>query len=166
MLVGTQLKLQQWMMPFAQPTGGTGLNFDWTHARTCISSIPPSPTNSNCLSVSLMGCGKATMANVIKSSLRPPKPCSVTWPRPLCGLDMSTHVSHMPAKTWTSHFPNSISPTKMRTPYLSHKIIQPSCQKGTTIRMAITNLIVIAFFFLLRPGEYTIPLSRRPTCTV
>jgi hypothetical protein len=125
-LVGARLKLQQWMTPFAQPTGDTGLNFARTPAVTRTSSIPPSRPNSNCLSVSLLGCGEATTASVVKSNLRPPKPRSVTWPKPSCWLDTPTHVGRTPETTWTSPFPDSTSPTKMRTQPLNHSSPCPS----------------------------------------
>jgi integrase len=38
--------------------------------------------------------------------------------------------------------------------------------KGTPLACAIADLLTIAFFFLLRPGEYTMPSARTKTCTV
>jgi hypothetical protein len=38
--------------------------------------------------------------------------------------------------------------------------------KGTLLSFAIADLLTIAFFFLLRPGEYTMPTARTKTRTV
>jgi integrase len=38
--------------------------------------------------------------------------------------------------------------------------------KGTLFSFAVADLLTIAFFFLLRPGEYTMPTSRSKTRTV
>jgi hypothetical protein len=38
--------------------------------------------------------------------------------------------------------------------------------KGTPLDLAISDLLTLAFFFLLRPGEYTMPTSRTRTRTV
>jgi hypothetical protein len=100
-LAGERLKLQRWMTPFAQPTGDTGLSFAPTRDAIPTCSIPQSPSNSNCLSVSLLGCGEETTVKAVKSSLKPPKPPSATWPRPSCWLDTPTHAGRTPATTWT-----------------------------------------------------------------
>jgi hypothetical protein len=94
-----QLTLQQWMTPFAPPTGATGLSFVQMRDETRTCSIPPSLASSSYLSVLLLGCGKVTTAKVVKSNLKHPKPRSVTWPRPLCWLDMPTPDAHMQATT-------------------------------------------------------------------
>jgi hypothetical protein len=104
-LAGERLTLQRWMTPFEPPTGATGLSFVPTHDAPHTCSIPPSPSSNNCLSVSLLGCGEATTAKVVKSNLKHQKPPSVTWPRPLCWLDTPTHVGRTPATTWTSRSP-------------------------------------------------------------
>jgi hypothetical protein len=119
-LVGERLTLQRWMTPFERQTGGTGLSFVPTHDATPTCSIPPNPSNSSCLSVSLLGCGEVTTAEVVKSSLKHPKPPSVTWPRPSCWLDTPTRDGRTePATTWTSHSQGSKNPTRMRTQHPS-----------------------------------------------
>jgi hypothetical protein len=119
-LAGERLTLQRWMTPFAPPTGPTGLNFAQTHAEIRTSSTPQSPSNSNCLSVSLQGCGEVTTAEAVKCSLKPPKPPSVTWPRPSCWLDTPIRAAPTGETTWTSRSPGSTSRTKTRTQPHSH----------------------------------------------
>jgi hypothetical protein len=119
-LAGERLTLQRWMTPFAPPTGPTGLNFAPTHAAIRTSSTPPSPSNSNCLSVLLQGCGKVSMAEAVKCSLKPQKPPSVTWPRPLCWLDPQIRDAPTGETTWTSCSPGCKNCTKTRTQPPSH----------------------------------------------
>jgi hypothetical protein len=44
-------------------------------------------------------------------------------------------------------------------------VVQHYRQQGTPLGAAIVDLIVVAFFFLLRPGEYTMASARTPTRT-
>jgi hypothetical protein len=90
MLAGKRLQLRQWMTKYEPKIGMTGSNSAPTHTVTHTSLTRPKQYNSNSSLPLLQGSGEVTMVKEIQSKLKPPKPPSVTWLKPLCWLDTQT----------------------------------------------------------------------------
>ncbi len=82
-LRGTRLPLQQWMTGFKPKTGNTGWNTAQIPAATPTCKIAHQPSNNISSSVLLHGTGAATTVEAFRLALKPQKPRSVTWPKPL-----------------------------------------------------------------------------------
>jgi hypothetical protein len=82
-LRGTRLPLQQWMTGFKPKTGTTGWSTAPTLAATPTSKTAPPQSSNISSSVLLHGTGAATTVEAFKLALKPQKPRSVTWPKPL-----------------------------------------------------------------------------------
>jgi hypothetical protein len=101
-LAGQRLRLHRWMTNSKPKTGTPGWSSALTPAKTRTSLAAANPSNSNSLWVSLQGCGAVTTAEVVKSTLRPPKPVSVTYHKSSCWLDIPTPGAHLAPKTLIS----------------------------------------------------------------
>ena len=103
------------------------------------------------------------------------KPC-ITWHRPLYWLDFP--IPDVPAEdanrpSLLSHAQTMRDADPAPRPQLAFPV---SCitaaaavrfQNGATLKQqVVADLISVAFFFLLRVGEYTMPTGNRRTCTV
>jgi hypothetical protein len=106
-LGGQWLPLQRWMTNYRPKIGMHGWNSAPMRDKTHTSSASPNPFNSNSLSVSLQGCGAATMAEEIKSMLRPQKPPSVTYLKPSSWLNTPALGDRTAPKTLTCRSPAS-----------------------------------------------------------
>jgi hypothetical protein len=101
-LAGQRLPLQRWMTSSKPRTGTHGWSSARMPAKTRTSLAAVNPSNSSSLWVSLQGCGAVTTDEVVKSTLRPQKPPSVTYHKPSCWLDIPTLGAPSAPKTSTS----------------------------------------------------------------
>jgi hypothetical protein len=82
-LHGKRLPLQQWMTGYKPKTGTTGWNSARMPDGTLTSKTAPPLSNNTSSSGLLHGTGEATTVEAFKLALKPQKPRSVTWPKPL-----------------------------------------------------------------------------------
>jgi hypothetical protein len=80
------------------------------------------------------------------------------------GKDLSLALTRL-FSTWRHHDPAPKSQIALPVAVFK-KISETECGSTTPKRQATGDLILIAFFFLLRVGEYTVPTIKRRTRTV
>jgi hypothetical protein len=167
-LRGQRLTLQRWMVPSGPPIGAggpsTAPNVELIHgcgtsalrpAASYCWALPPG------LELDSLGKAGRLAPNLSK------KPC-VTWHKPSCWKDTPTPAEQQQATTWLCPLPTSLSPTATETLHRDLKCALPvhaidlaasarNDMAAAPRERATAHLIVLAFYFLLRVGEYTLP---------
>jgi hypothetical protein len=175
-LAGKRLPLQQWMTSFRQKTGTQGSNYVPMHDGIPTSSTPLSRSNNSSSWSLLQGSDMATTVKDVQSKLRPRKQALRHVAKTIVLAGYPDPQQSYRCKDLDLPFAKLLRSYKLQDPAPKPQLALPvravQCAvdfyrgKQTPVARTIADHLTVAFFFLLRPGEYTMPTSQSKTCTV
>ncbi len=175
-LRGQCLTMQRWTVPLKPPAGAGGNITEpiGEHIRGCATQLPRSAaSNSRDLPP---GLALDSLGKVGKLEPRPLKKPCVTWHKPSCSKDTPTPTSrrwlqpgfvlYPPPEVLPGARPCTKTPGSTCVHAIDLVAAARNDPNALPCEAATAHLIVMAFYFLLRVGKYTLPPGHRTTRTV